>query len=518
MNLNYPISPDVGNKCLGLDYCLQPIHLIPFSMKRILLFILCCGFIGSLHAQVGINGTGNSPDPSAMLDVQSTSSGFLPPRMTSAQRDGIASPASGLIIYNTDTNCLNMWDGSTWRESCFDCTFSPPAATNNGPVCAGTSLQLSATPIIGVTYTWSGPNGFTSNLQNPVISGVTTAASGTYTVTATLGGCTSAPVTTSVLVNAVPASPAASNDGPYCSGNTANLEASTVPGATYSWTGPQGFSSVEQYPVLTGVTAGQAGTYSVTATISGCTSPAGSTSVSIQNIPAQPGSVSGSTSECIQTDGIPYSISSVAGADSYSWTVPSGSAVATGQGSTSVTVDFGSTEGSVCVSANNECGASTPSCLPVTLIGSGGEPSQTFSYSGSIQTFVVPNCVSEITIEAWGAQGGTRGSGIGGLGARVRGDFAVTPGQTLKVVAGEQPNVVCCGSSGAGGGGGSFVWIDGQTTEPLIAAGGGGGGDATDPENGGPGSGHDQRCERHVESGRRRRNQRTRRRFRQLLV
>ena len=65
------------------------------------------------HAQVGI-GTSS---PNAALDVTSTTQGFLPPRMTTTQRDAISSPAVGLVIFNTTTNCLNFYAGY-WIESC----------------------------------------------------------------------------------------------------------------------------------------------------------------------------------------------------------------------------------------------------------------------------------------------------------------------------------------------------------------------------------------------------------------
>lgn len=57
--------------------------------------------------QVGINTA--SPNASAALDVSSTTTGFLPPRMTEAQRDAISSPSAGLIVYNTTTNKLNVY-------------------------------------------------------------------------------------------------------------------------------------------------------------------------------------------------------------------------------------------------------------------------------------------------------------------------------------------------------------------------------------------------------------------------
>jgi len=61
---------------------------------------------------VGI-GTAN---PQAKLDVSSTSSGFLPPRMTTAQRDAIASPPAGSVIYNTTQGALNYRDGDGWKS------------------------------------------------------------------------------------------------------------------------------------------------------------------------------------------------------------------------------------------------------------------------------------------------------------------------------------------------------------------------------------------------------------------
>lgn len=77
----------------------------------LMLFIVCF----SLSAQVSINTDGSSADASAMLDVKSTDQGFLPPRMTQAQRDGISSPAAGLLVYQTDgTTGLYNYNGSAW--------------------------------------------------------------------------------------------------------------------------------------------------------------------------------------------------------------------------------------------------------------------------------------------------------------------------------------------------------------------------------------------------------------------
>ena len=77
-----------------------------------------------------------------------------------------------------------------------------PTAGNNGPVCAGSTLSLTASIVAGATYAWTGPNSFTSADQNPTIPTATTAATGTYSVTTTVAGCTSAAGTTAATVTA----------------------------------------------------------------------------------------------------------------------------------------------------------------------------------------------------------------------------------------------------------------------------------------------------------------------------
>lgn len=63
---------------------------------------------------VAINSTGAAPSSSAMLDISSTTSGLLIPRMTTAQRTAIASPAQGLVVYDTSLNLFYYYDGTQW--------------------------------------------------------------------------------------------------------------------------------------------------------------------------------------------------------------------------------------------------------------------------------------------------------------------------------------------------------------------------------------------------------------------
>ena len=66
----------------------------------------------STNAQVGIGTT--TPDPSAQLDVSSTTKGFLPPRMTIVQRNAIVNPAEGLIVYLNDRKIITFYNGFQW--------------------------------------------------------------------------------------------------------------------------------------------------------------------------------------------------------------------------------------------------------------------------------------------------------------------------------------------------------------------------------------------------------------------
>lgn len=84
--------------------------------KYITIFLLSFLPFLSYCQNVGINKDGSAPDPSAMLDVSSTNQGMLVPRMTSAQRNIIASPAKGLLVFDTDNNSFWFFNGTTWND------------------------------------------------------------------------------------------------------------------------------------------------------------------------------------------------------------------------------------------------------------------------------------------------------------------------------------------------------------------------------------------------------------------
>ena len=80
------------------------------------IFFLCAFFV-ALSQNAGINGDGTSPHASAMLDVKSTSKGLLIPRMTQVQRDAITSPATGLLVFQTDNSAgFYFYTGAVWAN------------------------------------------------------------------------------------------------------------------------------------------------------------------------------------------------------------------------------------------------------------------------------------------------------------------------------------------------------------------------------------------------------------------
>ncbi len=346
-------------------------------------------------------GIGTSIAPGAILDIESTESGILIPRMSSAQRDLIPSPPISSLIYNLDCNNFNYYDGGAWRA------FPPTIATDIGAisgssvVCEGeTSVAYDVGEYSGAIYIWSLPDGATiaSGDGTRSITVDFGANSGNLSVTAE-GPCGDVTESMAVSVNplTVGGTVTAISDTISLGSPTGDIILSGYTGSILRWQRRHdggGWTNIAYSGDIYSETPGSIGLYEYRALVrSGICDSAFSTSDDI------------------------------------------------------VVVEFES-------------------------------DSVTFNYSGSIQTWNVPTGVTSITIEAWGAQGGSTSYGgysyTGGQGARMRGTFTVTPGDLLQIVVGGM------GASSttyrSGGGGGSFVWVDGASLPLIIAAGGGGAG------------------------------------------
>ena len=298
--------------------------------------------------------------------------GYFMPPSPYGQGEMLITPGG---ITSFDIICQNGNSGIVFTV---ELVFPDVDANNNGPLCAGDTLELigtSSNP--GLTFNWTGPNGFTSTQEDdtifnataansgwyyltgtdgvnvwtdstlvvvnpvPVISGFTfvdpgpcnatdgsitlngllpntaytvdylhngnatttnstsnssgavvvnNLGSGLYTmITVTSNGCTSPPVGPVTLTNAPLVAPAIGSNSPVCEDGVLSLTANSYPGATYNWTGPNAFTSTQQNPTISPVTLAANGTYSVTSSINGCTTPPATIIVEVRPLPLAPG-------------------------------------------------------------------------------------------------------------------------------------------------------------------------------------------------------------------------------------
>jgi hypothetical protein len=134
---------------------------VRFALFIALLFSFC-----QLNGQTGI-GT-STPHSSAKLDISSTDKGFLPPRMTSAQRVAISNPAAGLMVYQTDgTSGLYYYGGSSWIYIINSSTNVLPVANGGTGVTTSTgsgNVVLSNSPTLETPTISSGNTQYPSSI------------------------------------------------------------------------------------------------------------------------------------------------------------------------------------------------------------------------------------------------------------------------------------------------------------------------------------------------------------------
>lgn len=206
----------------------------------------------------------------------------------------------------------------------------PTVSTTNGILtCVVDTVTLTTTTNSNnPAFAWSGPNGYNSTLQSPAVG-----VSGTYNLvlTDTVTGCTTA-ATANVTTNNVSPGAAATGGSMTCVVNSVTLIGSSPDTtATFAWSGPDGYSSTLQNPVVN-----VAGQYVLTTTNpgNGCTSSANAT-VALNNVPPTASAVTPGNLNCntdqIQLNG---SGSSQGAGFTYLWTTPDGNIVS---GATSLT-------------------------------------------------------------------------------------------------------------------------------------------------------------------------------------
>lgn len=276
--------------------------------------------------------TGNTTPPTVSATGGVLGCGAAQAQLSSTTNAGTPvyawSPAAGLSATNianpiatiAGTYTVVVTDNATGCTNSATVTVTgnttPPTASASGGTltCATTSITINGSSNVPTaTYSWSGPAPFTSTQQNPVVS-----VSGTYTVTVTnpTNNCTASATTTVALNNTAP-SASATGGVISCATPNVNLSGSSpTNGVTYSWTGPNNYTSPFQNPV-----ADTAGVYTLVVTnpVNGCTSSA-TTSVTGNTIPPT-ASATGGTVTC-GTQNILINGSSTTTGVTYAWAGP----------------------------------------------------------------------------------------------------------------------------------------------------------------------------------------------------
>ncbi|GHT43777.1 hypothetical protein AGMMS49965_18270 [Bacteroidia bacterium] len=263
---------------------------------------------------------------------------------------------------------------------------TPSSISGLTTVCAGGGQQnYYISQVSGATsYTWDYPSGW--SLTGYYSSGSdwdvwltpsSNAQNGYVTVKANNSCGSSSEQRVYVTVNPAPSTPISiSGSTTVCAGGgQQNYYISQVSGATsYTWDYPSGWSLTGYYSsgsdwdvYLTPSSSAQSGYVTVKANNSCGSSSERSIYVTVNFTPSTPGTILGSTTVCAGGGSQSYSISSVSGATSYTWTLPSGWSGSSTGTSISATPGSSASSGTITVKANNSCGSSSTRSLSVTV-------------------------------------------------------------------------------------------------------------------------------------------------------
>jgi len=208
---------------------------------------------GSLNVScLGVNATYNATLPSP-----------IPYTLTGLPSNGAAATIN--FEFSADTTCTAT-KAITAPPVCLPCNAT---ISQNGPICEGEDLILTTNFPLNATYQWVGPNGFTSTVQNPLITEASALASGTYTVLITGQNCVSER-SIEVDVVSVPKPVIFEAGTQVCEGEILFLGAAEVPGASFTWSGPNGFAVNARNTQILNSIPENSGSYIVQMTLNNC--------------------------------------------------------------------------------------------------------------------------------------------------------------------------------------------------------------------------------------------------------
>ncbi len=194
----------------------------------------------------------------------------------------------GLNAGTISDQCGHATTGNSANNQSFTIVTPTVTAGSNSAICQNQTLSLTETGGDANTWSWTGPNSFTSSTQNPNISNAQVAADGIYTVVGTISstGCSNSD-NVDVTVNALPTVTPTSNS-PICDGETLSLnETGGASGASWIWTSSTTWNPADiQNPSQTNASTALSGTYTVSVTDGNNCSNSASTTVTVNSLPA----------------------------------------------------------------------------------------------------------------------------------------------------------------------------------------------------------------------------------------
>jgi gliding motility-associated-like protein len=244
------------NSCIDftLDYEISATEIMPNAGTGTA--ISYCGSQGTIDLFTLLTG----PFDSNGTWVETTNSGAL---ISNLWNSTAVTSGNYQFKYRVDGFC------EAFDESIVDITINSipetPIAFLEQIICDTQSLYLLASKIPNATYQWSGPNGFTSNEQNPIITPISSLNNGTYTVKVIENGCDSGESSIEVVVSSQPQFTLEST----CIENAFTIQAIASNSSfetmvvAFSWIGPNNFTSTENPITITGL---ERGYYSLTVT------------------------------------------------------------------------------------------------------------------------------------------------------------------------------------------------------------------------------------------------------------
>jgi photosystem II stability/assembly factor-like uncharacterized protein len=282
----------------------------------------------------------------------------------------IAGSNSGEITVSTVNDCGTS-DSQSLGVAVQD--IPEPVSEINGPtsICEETEHIYSVINVPGTTYLWELPDGWTGTSETNEITVTTGTSGGTITVTPSndCGNGTSSSLAVEIIT--APDQPSAITGlTEVCENTTQTYSVTLVSDVTYEWNLPTGWSGFSESNTIIAEVGSNSGTITVNATNDCGSSESQELYVEVRNLPSQAPAISGPASVYQGDDAVPFEITQITNAESYTWTLHPSWILNSGQGTTAIIVDFPdeAVSGVLSVYGTNQCGNGISSNLTLDVL------------------------------------------------------------------------------------------------------------------------------------------------------